>query len=146
MYTTILAFFRSFCYIHITKRYKDQTPTLCNTSTLLITANVVNVLGSINSSVVKVLKITPPTINFKATSSPKDGFFPNIGFVSYIIGDFNPRYVVYTSSVLTTIKYVIMPFRLYSDCENCNSLRFAFDFNVIDLSEASFRTLSRSEL
>ncbi len=88
--------------MYITKRYKDQTPTLCNTSILLTTAYVVNVLGIINSSVVKAFNTNPPQTIFSIISSLKDGFFPNIGFSSYILGSFNPRYVVYTSKALIT--------------------------------------------
>ena len=113
---------------------------------LLITATVVRILAKIRSSALLSERChnKPPTVNFNATNSPSAGLSPNIGFVSYTLGCFKPLYVVYTSNVLTIIKYVFIVLGL--DCENRNSFRFTFDLYVIDLSEASFRTLSSSEL
>ncbi len=113
---------------------------------LLITARVNRALGKYKSSGLSPARCIIYLVqnNLNNIISPSLGYLPKSGFLSYTFGCSSPRIVVYASNALMAQKYPFI--RLSSYCENRNPLRFTFDLYVIDLSEASFRTLSSSEL
>ena len=111
-----------------------------------MTANVIIILGNISSSGLFLdrCNIKELVTTLRASNSPKAGCSPNMGFASITFGCFRPLYVVAKSSPLIIMKYDLRALSSYR--EYCNPFRFTFDLYVIDLIEASLRTLSSSEL